>query len=599
MTFLFLSGLGDEVTSNHQSTQDYYTTSSNGVSKANAAVTADFGSSLPQPIHQSTTEDTSSLLYNPTSSYTSPAITDTVPLSHPDFNQVPTTHSTFSPAATTDPIPSSKCSDGLCQAMSQQHELERPLSNGLPVTYPATSGYTQPPPLISVPTTANQSHNCHHSSTMAPPCAYHMNSQTDSTSKSTSVQYLNPLPLKAGSLQQRRAPIRIINLTRKKDVGVQCEVGHETLQALFEEENAAHRRDTMTSCDSISSDVLAPDDDLSGSVFDPSDSICKFPCEYDSCERSYVHRKDLVRHMKVAHKISPKLLEPQVIESPAKPNVCSVGSCGKSYYHLKDLRRHQRQCHSVTVAAVSPRPEEVWESGGSLRYPCDYSGCTKSYIHKKDLVRHKRMFHSDSSTHPTVPEPVVVVTTKRKESTDSNSGSVSSPEQPTGRRKRFRLDSSAEPQSSPNLPISSLQPGHSLEADLAALSASNIMDNLNVVAGIVGMGLPASLFNIPTTLGGGQTSASILTADGDVQQLINTLPSAFSCNSIVPGDAATTDDMVGTSNYPNSHLVSFPDSSSTTTSLLAQYSPMQETFTDDNSTHTTSVVSAGILSHVS
>ena len=99
--------------------------------------------------------------------------------------------------------------------------------------------------------------------------------------------------------------------------------------------------------------------------------------------------------------------------------------------------------------------------------------------------------------------------------------------------------------------------------------------------------------------GAGQTSASILTADGDVRQLINTLPSAFSCNSIVPGDAATTDDMVGTSNYQNSHLVSFPDSSSTTTSLLAQYSPMQETFTDDNSTHTTSVVSAGILSHVS
>ena len=422
-----------------------------------------------------------------------------------------------------------------------------------------------------------------------------MNSQTDSSSKSSSAQYLNPLPPKtASSLQQRRAPIKIINLTRKKDIGVQCEVGHETLQALFEEENAMLRRDTMTSCDSISSDILL-DDDLSGPVFDPSDSICKFPCEYDGCERSYVHRKDLVRHMKVTHKISPKLLEPQVIESPAKPNVCSVGSCGKSYYHLKDLRRHQRQCHSVNVAAVSPRPEEVWESGGSLRYPCDYSGCTKSYIHKKDLVRHKRMFHSDNSTHPTVPEPVVVVTAKRKESTDGNSGSVSSPEQSNGRRKRFRLDSSAEPQSSPNLPISNLQPGHSLEADLAALSASNIMDNLNVVAGVVGMGLPASLFNIPTTLGNCQNSTSILTADGDVQQLINTLPSAFSCD---PTDAATADDMVGTGTYQNSHLVSFPDSS-TTASLLAQYSPIQEAFTDDSSTHTTSVVSAGILSHVS
>ena len=559
------------------------------------AVTADFGTPLSQPLHQPASTETGSLLYSHTPSYTPPAIATTIPLSHPDFNQVQTNHHTFNPTVT-DALSSS------CQPITHAQDLERPLTNGMNASY-TTSSYSlpPPPPLISQPA-VTPTQNCHHPGSLPPaPCAYHMNSQTDPPADSYSAQYSNPPPPSLPTVAktssnvqtQRRPPIKIINLSTKKNVGVQCEVGHETLQALFEEETAmalsAHGR-----CDSISSDILVQEDELCGSVFDGADSICKFACEYNGCMRSYVHRKDLVRHMKVAHKISPKLLEPQVIESPAKPNICSVGNCGKSYYHLKDLRRHQRQCHAVTIAAVSPRPEEVWESGGSLRYPCDYSGCTKSYIHKKDLVRHKRMFHCDNSTHPTVPNPVVVVTTKRKESVDSNSESISSsPDQPSTRRKRFRLDSSAEPQSSPNLPISNLQPGHSLEADLAALSASSIMDNLSVVAGIVN--LPTSLFNIPSTMSGALTSPSILTADGDVQQLLNTLPTSF-CSSVVPSDASATEHMATGEEYPTTHMGSFPESAGNTT-ILGQYSPMQESYTED--THTTNTVSTGILSHVS
>lgn len=596
--------------------QDY--TPAPPVATANASTTADLSSSPGQPLNQSVPNETGSLVYN--SQYTPPIISSTVPLSHPDFNQMTASQPSFNPAAASTSAAlqsSSSFSATLSSSINgyppgtPQHEGEGSNINGLPVTYTETS-YSHPPALISLtPTSPGPDRR---SFSNMPSCAFHMTGQMDSTGKGAPSLYSNPQHVSVqqgnkatgtNSPTQRRIPVKIINLSKKKDVGVQCEVGHETLQALFEEERKAvrssHRRSATSS---INSERMLAEDSASGAVFDPSDSVSKFPCEYEGCIRAYVHRKDLVRHMKVAHKISPKVLEPKVVESPAKPNLCQVGNCGKSYFHLKDLRRHQRQCHSVTVAAVAPGSDEFWESGGSLRYPCDFSGCTKSYIHKKDLIRHKRMFHSDSSSRPSIPDPVIVVTAKKKENgvSECSGSTVSSPEHATT-RKRFRLDSSAEPQCSPNLPISSMQPGHSLEADLAALSASNIMDNLSVVAGIVGanqLPLPPSLFPIPSSLSGTTTPvSSVLTTDGDVQQLMNTLPSAFSCASAVNGDAsaATVEDIASTSAYQSTQLltsISFP-----TSTTMTQYSSAQGPFSSDSGVHAASDPCSGILSHVS
>ena len=131
-----------------------------------------------------------------------------------------------------------------------------------------------------------------------------------------------------------------------------------------------------------------------------SNSICmKYLCEASGCTRSYLHKKDLIRHMRMIHNSSPHLMEATMVVVPPRPNVCGIDGCVKSYIHHKDLIRHQRQVHFPAMSHL-----------GSIqkRYPCDYPQCNKSYIHKKDLIRHKRLFHTDTSAHPTVPEPIIV-----------------------------------------------------------------------------------------------------------------------------------------------------------------------------------------------
>lgn len=241
------------------------------------------------------------------------------------------------------------------------------------------------------------------------------------------------------------------------DVGIQCEVGHETLVALREEEEQARSQGgavysqaeleidaSAIVSDSSNQQVLVlqqggfheggerqylPLEGNEGAVMEaganmssegmmsPTDPlkddkvVHKYPCEVDNCKKAYIHRKDLIRHMKIRHGVSPKKLEPVAMETPEKPYICSVGLCGRSYFHMKDLRRHQRQCHTVSLGAVADAvPDNMLETGmevkSQLRYPCDFPGCARSYVHKKDLVRHKRLFHKDSSNKPSVPIPI-------------------------------------------------------------------------------------------------------------------------------------------------------------------------------------------------
>ena len=242
------------------------------------------------------------------------------------------------------------------------------------------------------------------------------------------------------------------------DIGIQCEVGHETLVALREEEEQAQAEeggDTYTPTGlEIGADALHVTNDSNqqilllqqggfheggerqyateteGGVLMPSNGsvsaeallspqdplrddkvVHKYPCEVDNCAKAYIHRKDLIRHMKIRHGVSPKKLEPVAMETPEKPYICSVGFCGRSYFHMKDLRRHQRQCHTVGLSAFEDTlPDSILDTGveskSQLRYPCDFPGCIRSYVHKKDLVRHKRLYHKDSSSKPTVPFPI-------------------------------------------------------------------------------------------------------------------------------------------------------------------------------------------------
>ena len=219
-------------------------------------------------------------------------------------------------------------------------------------------------------------------------------------------------------------------------VGIQCDVGHETLEALREEE-AAQAQGIYPQNEDLeinANAIRVPDDGDqpvlllpreiyregvnlyddgsrnidSDQVLSPSERmIQKYPCEVDGCRKAYIHRKDLIRHMKIRHGVSPQKLEPVVMETPEKPYACTVGTCNRSYFHMKDLRRHQRQCHTVNPNNEDVQPSEFLEDGRvMLRFPCDFPGCSRSYVHKKDLVRHKRLYHKDSSNKPSVPIPL-------------------------------------------------------------------------------------------------------------------------------------------------------------------------------------------------
>lgn len=118
--------------------------------------------------------------------------------------------------------------------------------------------------------------------------------------------------------------------------------------------------------------------------------------------------------MRIRHGITPKKLEPVIVETPEKPHICGVGHCRRSYFHMKDLKRHQRLCHHVNLGSPevekTPPGEELQDSEDlnkyQMRFPCDFPGCLRSYVHKKDLIRHKRLFHKDASTKPSIPEAI-------------------------------------------------------------------------------------------------------------------------------------------------------------------------------------------------
>lgn len=190
------------------------------------------------------------------------------------------------------------------------------------------------------------------------------------------------------------------------EVGIQCEVGPETIKSLIEEEQAMADKERTVEMQGDDDDGCRTDEDT------PVDrTVQKYPCEIDNCEKAYIHRKDLIRHMKIRHEKNPSKLEPVTVEAREKPFVCPVGRCGRSYYHQKDLRRHQRLCHKVNLetrqtSALKDNVQVAEDCKTQLRYPCDFPGCLRSYVHKKDLVRHKRLFHKDTAIKPTIPIPV-------------------------------------------------------------------------------------------------------------------------------------------------------------------------------------------------
>ena len=327
-------------------------------------------------------------------------------------------------------------------------------------------------------------------------------------------------------------------------VGIQCEVGQETVAALREEERVAHAQGVYPSAEleieasaiqipdgggggggeksvvmmareayteggaqyqatngAGSQDVSSGDVIISPShhhhhhhpAFPQEEKVVqKYPCEMDTCSKAYIHRKDLIRHMKVRHGISPQKLEPVAVENPEKPYTCPISGCGRSYCHLKDLRRHQRQCHTVNSTTADEGACESVDGEGKtmLRFPCDFPGCMRSYVHKKDLVRHKRLYHNDASSKPSVPIPVRYTEAELKRiKQEEKSERAAESDEKLDKLEKQRLTSTGSTVSTsgaedpPNsATIMETERNHVLpdSADLASLTASGIMENLSI-----------------------------------------------------------------------------------------------------------------------
>lgn len=168
--------------------------------------------------------------------------------------------------------------------------------------------------------------------------------------------------------------------------------------------------------------------------------VQKFPCRVQNCDKAYIYRKDVIRHMRIQHGIIPQKLEAIIVEAPEKPHNCGIGSCRRSYFHMKDLRRHRRLCHQVNLKTVDLADEHTDSNpatpdNSQMRYPCDFGECLRSYVHKKDLVRHKRLFHNDSSSKPSIPLPIKYTDVELKQIRQKVKQEIDTKE------KKMRLDS--------------------------------------------------------------------------------------------------------------------------------------------------------------
>ena len=323
-------------------------------------------------------------------------------------------------------------------------------------------------------------------------------------------------------------------------VGIQCEVGQETVAALREEERVAKAQGIYSNAElEIEANAIRMPDNGDQSVailgreayaegggqygtsngagnqehssgdvlLGPSNPfsheekvVQKYPCELETCSKAYIHRKDLIRHMKVRHGISPQKLEPVVVENPEKPYTCPVSGCGRSYCHLKDLRRHQRQCHTVSLTSADEAMCETVEGEGKsmLRFPCDFPGCMRSYVHKKDLVRHKRLYHNDASSKPSVPIPVRYTEAELKRiKQEEKVERAAEGEDKLDRLEKQRLTSTGSTISNsgtedpPNsATLMETDHNHVLPdaANLASLAPSRIMENLTINANVATAG---------------------------------------------------------------------------------------------------------------
>lgn len=222
--------------------------------------------------------------------------------------------------------------------------------------------------------------------------------------------------------------------------------------------------------------VISANIGTANDIFCDDRLVHKFPCREKNCNKAYIHRKDVIRHMRIRHGITPQKLEAIIVETPEKPHICGINCCRRSYFHMKDLKRHQRLCHQVNVTPVTPAEEDTSiDSCGVIktqfRFPCDFKGCLRSYIHKKDLVRHKRLYHKDVSNKPSIPMPIRYTDIELKQIRQKVRQEIDT------RERKMRLDSiSSSSESTETLCLDHVDIGNDTDCCTILLTSSTLND---------------------------------------------------------------------------------------------------------------------------
>ncbi len=217
------------------------------------------------------------------------------------------------------------------------------------------------------------------------------------------------------------------------DVGIQCELGPETLVALIEEEaQEEYLEPNADPPSTLSSNVLAnllvngPSTLLaksSPSLLPKSSALPVASAPPVLLSRvpptlQTISTTDMLATLQTLPVMSSGAKKPtifltnaQILSSPVFTRStgtetskvdrmvnkyrCEIEGCTKAYLHRKDLTRHMKIRHGAYVQPKMLKPIAV--ETAEKPYVCPIVSCGRSYHHMRDLRRHQRNCHSENS----------------------------------------------------------------------------------------------------------------------------------------------------------------------------------------------------------
>ena len=209
------------------------------------------------------------------------------------------------------------------------------------------------------------------------------------------------------------------------NVGVQCELGPETLIALIDEEKDGRKKisdqtedvqpNTPPSTMAITASLNIPPPAVN-TISSPHTLVSIIPPALQAILSTDIPVTSQFSHSLVNSTASTLLIPSSTVtmttsrvvkKTAARPGPlksdrlvnkyrCEVEGCSRAYLHRKDLTRHIKIRHGTYVLPKVLKPVAV--EAAEKPYVCPETSCGRSYHHMRDLRRHQRNCHENNST---------------------------------------------------------------------------------------------------------------------------------------------------------------------------------------------------------